>query len=819
MKDTSMAEQNRKKLTVLLANPPWHKKGFYGVRAGSRWPHFEEESCEYMPFPFFLAYATSLLKESGFSTILIDALAQKMTRLQFYNQIREHRPDVIALEVSSFSLDNDLEVAKELKNQYPKTSMILMGLSKEIQQENFLKRNSFIDYVIAGEYEETLLELVHNIRTNVPYKKIKGCIFLDTQGKFQSLEPRPLIEDIDRLPWPDRSQLPMHLYHDEPGNIPVPSVQMWGSRGCPFQCIFCGWPQIMYGCNQYRERNIIDMANEFEWLVTEWGFKSVYFDDDTFNVNQKRITAFCNELIRRGLNIPWAAMCRADLVSEPLIKAMKESGVHALKFGLESADQNAIDTMKKGLNLEKSVKNIHLVQNYGIKTHLTFMFGLPGETKESCQKTLDLALHLNPESLQMTLASPFPGSRFMEFLEKKGHLTKEISQADGFRTSCVRTDAMSSEELEDFVKYAHNQWLLHKARLKPRPGRGMRKRGLVSVIIPNYNGEAFIRAAVQSVLEQTYQPVEIIVIDNHSTDKSVEIVRRNFPSVKLVEFTDNYGFAFAANAGISIAEGDYIALLNPDAKADPQWLQNILPALESSPQIGFGASKVLCHHNPELIDSAGDAILTNGRAFNIAHHNRDTKEHNIRRWVFGATGAAVVYKRHVLKEAGNFDSDFFMYLEDVDLSMRLQLLGYKCVYEPTSVVYHIGSAVSETINGLKTYYITRNAFAVLLKNFPKKILKASIPFIFLHVLRMGLYHFFISRTPVSFLRGLFDGLRFARSCVPKRKRILGARRISDSEFLDILHFGKVAWKITRKHRQKPPSNRTIHISKAPPTNS
>ena len=153
-------------------------------------------------------------------------------------------------------------------------------------------------------------------------------------------------------------------------------------------------------------------------LIKEWGFKSVYFDDDTFNVNKRRIAAFCNELIRRGLTVPWAAMSRADLVDEKLLKIMRQSGVQALKFGIESADQNAVDNMEKSLNLTKAVQNIRLTHNHGIKTHLSFMFGLPGESRESCEKTLQMAKDLNPESLQFTVAAPFPGSKFMDHLEE-----------------------------------------------------------------------------------------------------------------------------------------------------------------------------------------------------------------------------------------------------------------------------------------------------------------------------------------------------------------------------------------------------------------
>jgi GT2 family glycosyltransferase/radical SAM superfamily enzyme YgiQ (UPF0313 family) len=800
---------------ILLSNPPWHKKGLYGVRAGSRWPHFEAEGCEYMPFPFFLAHACSLLEKYGYKPKVIDSLALKQTRKDFYQDVAKFAPDLIAMEVSSFSMENDLEIARELRKQHPSMKIVFMGIDADMHDEPFLRANEEVDYVLAGEYEETLLELAYNLDHGDPFKKIPGCVFLDQNKNYSGFERRSLIRELDILPWPSRDQLPMDKYSDEPGNIPRPSVQMWGSRGCPFQCIFCAWPQIMYGSNLYRIRSIKDMADEFEWLVTEWGFKSVYFDDDTFNVNKRRIGEFCKELIRRGLKVPWAAMCRADLIDEPLLKLMKESGVHALKFGVESATQCSLDSMQKHLDIEKVVQNINLTHNYGIQTHLTFMFGLPGETRESCERTLDLALKLNPCSLQMTLASPFPGSKFMKFLQDKNHLVKSVTEADGFRTSCVRTDAMTAEELEEFVQYANNKWLIHKASQRPLTVPGWKRKGLVSIIIPNYNGEAFIRNCVQSALTQDYQNVEVIVVDNDSTDKSVSIIHNNFPQVKLIEFPNNNGFSYAVNAGIDVAKGDFIALLNPDAKAEPSWIRSLVNAVNEEPNIGFAASKVMCHHDPTLIDSAGDGLTPTGRAFNMGHFNKDCEDFNTKRWVMGATGAACLYKREVLNDIGPLDDDFFLYYEDVDLSLRAQLRGYKCVYVPDAVVTHVGSAISDTISGLKTYYLTRNFFPLIIKNFPRKILQSCFIGILWHLFWMFCYNLWNFRVS-SFIKGFKDGLKMIKPALAKRKKILGARRITDDEFMNLLYFGKVAYKLTRKNRQKPPSPKHITITRAEP---
>ena len=767
-----------------------------------------------------MAHACSWLEQHGYKPKVVDSLALKQTHQEFYRFLELHKPDLLCMEISSFSMENDLQIAKQAKKLLPKLKVIFMGLANEMEKEEFVCQHSEVDYFLVGEYEDTLLELVQKIEKKEKFDSLLGCTFMRDDGSFSGFQRRPLQPDINVYPWPSRNQLPMLNYHDEPGNISTPSVQMWASRGCPFKCIFCAWPQIMYGNNDYRTRDIVDLADEFEWLVKEWGFKSVYFDDDTFNVNKRRITAFCNELIRRGLSVPWAAMSRADLVDEKLLKVMRESGVQALKFGIESADQNAVDNMEKSLNLTKAVQNIRLTHNYGIKTHLSFMFGLPGESRESCEKTLQMAKDLNPESLQFTVAAPFPGSKFMKHLEEKGHLVGKVTDADGFRTSVVRTEAMSHDELEDFVSYAQNQWLIHKARQKPRLGVGakLKRNGksLVSVIIPNFNGEAFIRNSVHSVLHQSYPNVEVIVVDNGSQDKSLEILRSHFPEVEVLEFPKNEGFAYAVNAGIEVANGEYIALLNNDAKADKDWIKNLVRALEDDSRVGFAASKVLCHANPKLIDSAGDGVTSVGRTFNVGHLNNDDETFDKQRWVFGATGAAVIYKRSVIEDVGAFDSDFFMYLEDVDYSFRCQIRGHKCMYVPEAKVTHIGSATADRFHGFKTYYMTRNYFALLIKNFPKNHLKSVIPGVIFHLLFMAAYHLFKSGTSMAYIKGLKDGIKMIKPSLSKRKINLGARRLTDDEFGQLFFFGDHNWHLTRKNQCKPPSKHHIEITKASP---
>ena len=549
-------------MKVFLGNSPWKKRGFYGVRAGSRWPHFEQEQNDYMPFPFFLSYAASLLEENGFEISLVDGIAEGISEKQFIDRITSFSPDLIVLEISTISIEVDVALGSKLRNIVSGDAKIAFcGLHADMSTPTFLANHQFLDFVLIGEYEYTLKDLATCLLKDGPLENVPGLIFRDTKGGIAFNGRRDLIKNLDKLPWPARQYLPMEKYHDEPGSIPRPSVQIQASRGCPFGCIFCAWPQIIYGNRRYRTRDPLDVVDEFEWLVRNWGFKSVYFDDDTFNIGKARIHKICKALQARHIKTPWAAMCRADTMSPEMLETMVASGLHAVKYGVESSDQAILMSSGKRLNIEKVKETVRRTHELGIKTHLTFMFGLPGETKESAKRTIELALDLNPESVQFTIATPFPGSNFFDLLEERGLIThRDFSKYDGFRSAAVRTETLTSKDLEEIVDGANASWQrnIHKRRPPKSPQTDNRS---VSIIIPNYNGISFLSPCLESLIKQTRKADEIILVDNASTDDSLELVQHHYPTVRIIRMSSNSGFSAAVNRGISGSKGSLIALL------------------------------------------------------------------------------------------------------------------------------------------------------------------------------------------------------------------------------------------------------------------
>ncbi len=261
----------------------------------------------------------------------------------------------------------------------------------------------------------------------------------------------------------------------------------------------------------------------------------------------------------------------------------------------------------------------------------------------------------------------------------------------------------------------------------------------VSVIIVNWNGKSLLEDCLGSLAAQTAKEIEIILVDNGSKDGSVEYVRERYPGVKLISLPENLGFAGGNNAGIRVARGEYIALLNNDTKADPAWLENLLSSVESSPpSTGMWASKILSYDNPEIFDNVGLLLYPDGLGRGKGRLEKDHGQYDHPSEAFFPSGCAGLYRREVLTKIGLFDEEFFAYADDVDIGLRARLAGWGCQYVPSAKVYHKYSASSAAYSPIKAFLVERNRIWVLFKYFPPELILLSPVFTFVRLL----VHFF-----------------------------------------------------------------------------
>ncbi|MCL7476039.1 MAG: glycosyltransferase [ANME-2 cluster archaeon] len=244
----------------------------------------------------------------------------------------------------------------------------------------------------------------------------------------------------------------------------------------------------------------------------------------------------------------------------------------------------------------------------------------------------------------------------------------------------------------------------------------------------NWNGKQYLETCLSSLVKQDYPSLEIIFVDNGSSDGSIEFVEQNYPHVIIVSHSTNLGFAQGINSGIKVSRGKYLATINNDAEADPEWISRLVNVLESDSQIGCCASKMLRYYDRNVIDSAGVEIYQNGNAYDRGANEKDTGQYDSQVEVFGACAGAALYRRQMLDEIGCFDKDYFVYFEDVDLSFRMHLFGWKCVYVPDAIVYHMHSATSKQASPFKLFYLERNKLWNMWKYYPLHLFIKQIPY-------------------------------------------------------------------------------------------
>ncbi len=309
---------------------------------------------------------------------------------------------------------------------------------------------------------------------------------------------------------------------------------------------------------------------------------------------------------------------------------------------------------------------------------------------------------------------------------------------------------------------------------------------LASVVIPNWNGAHHLPACLEALRAQTCSDLEVILVDNASTDDSVALVAERYPEVRLLVLERNRGLTGGNNAGFRAARGDILISLNNDTQADPRFVEALVTALQAHPEAGMAAAKIRLFDRRDLLHSAGDGYGIDGLPFNRGVWQRDEGQFDEAGWIFGGCGGAVAYRRAMLDDVGLFDESFFMYCEDVDLNWRAQLAGWPCWYTPQAVVYH---KLSATGGGpLASFYTGRNTLWVIAKNYPGTLLRTYWPHI-VHA-QWGICRDALrawrGAAARARLRGQIAGFLGWPRMLKKRRAIQAARRVSDDYIASLL---------------------------------
>lgn len=305
----------------------------------------------------------------------------------------------------------------------------------------------------------------------------------------------------------------------------------------------------------------------------------------------------------------------------------------------------------------------------------------------------------------------------------------------------------------------------------------------ISIVILSYNSREDLVECIPSIRSQTYSNFEIILVDNASTDGSEEFVRTNYPEIKVIQTGKNLGYPAGNNAGFEIAEGEYIVVVNPDTVADPEWLAELIKPLENDRTITATTSKVLMYYQKDRINACADTTHYTGLTF-CRGFNKPVSEFNNYQEVGSFAGGSFAIRSDKLKNVNGFDPDFFLYLEDTDLSWRIRFAGGKIMYVPKSVIYHKAKL---SITPWKEFYLERNRYLMLLKNFDSKTLILLFPaLVITEVVTFGHATLHGSKYIKSKLNACWWIIYNYKFVIKKRKENLSKKRITDQKFVESL---------------------------------
>ncbi|HTQ57881.1 MAG TPA: hopanoid biosynthesis associated radical SAM protein HpnJ [Bryobacteraceae bacterium] len=429
-------------MKTLFLNPPSFE-GFDGG-ASSRWPATRE--IESYWYPVWLCYPAGMLPDSK----VVDAPPHKISIEQTVALAKDF--ELLVLFTSTPGFHVDVKMAEMMKDSNSRLKVAFVGPPVTVEPEKSLRTSPAIDFVVRREFDYQIVDYAKG----KPLEEIPGVSFRKN-GHIVNNPERPAIENLDELPWVTKvyqRDLDVRRY-----NVPFllnPYISLYTSRGCPAMCTFCLWPQTHSG-HRWRLRSSDDIAREVAFAREAFPYvKEIFFDDDTFNYQKARTIELCKKL--KPLNFTWSCTSRVTTDYETL-KAMKEAGCRLLIVGYESGEQQILKNIKKGATVDMAIRFTDNCKKLGLVVHGDYIIGLPGETRESIRKTIDFAKRLDTETIQVSIAHPYPGTEFYDYVKNNGLITIDaMTDETGHQLPNITYPGLDRGELVDWVERFYGEY-------------------------------------------------------------------------------------------------------------------------------------------------------------------------------------------------------------------------------------------------------------------------------------------------------------------------------------------------------------------------
>jgi len=437
--------------TLFLQAPSFD--GFDGG-AGSRYQARREVRSFW--YPTWLAQPAALVEDSK----LIDAPSHRIKFQQVADVVRDF--DLVVLHTSAPSFSSDIGTIKALKEVKPSLKIGMVGAKVAVDPEGSLRASPLIDFVGRNEFDFT----IKDVADGKPLSDIVGLSYRNALGVIVHNDERPILENMDLLPFVSpvyKRDLDIRNYFN--GYLKHPYLSLYPGRGCKSRCTFCLWPQTIGG-HRYRKRSVGHVIEEIAWAKKAFPeVKEFFFDDDTLTDDLPRVEAIAKELSKLG--VTWSCNAKPN-VPRKTLEVLRDNGLHLLLVGYESGNQKILHNIKKGILVDVARRFTKDCHELGIMIHGTFIMGLPGETKETIEETIRYAAEINPHTIQVSLAAPYPGTFLFNQATKNGWLDDahaELVNDDGVQIAPLHYPHLSHTEIFDSVEQFYRRFYLRSGKI------------------------------------------------------------------------------------------------------------------------------------------------------------------------------------------------------------------------------------------------------------------------------------------------------------------------------------------------------------------
>ncbi len=682
--------------------------------------------------PLDLAYMAATLRNAGETVALIDADPLGLDAEGVYATLAAERWDVLLATVSLPTLEADATFLAGLATRHPGAKIIAKTLIRDQEVLGALLERSGAALVIHGEADLAIVDIVYGRSTG-------GTAWREPAGQGGSarlrFDPGEPVADVDQLPLPARDLLPNERYVYPLLGSPVATVQT--SRGCPYPCgFYCPYP-LVEG-TKWRHQSPERVMIELREIVEGLGITKIYFRDATFTLNQERIERLCDLIVAAGWTIEWTCETRVDCLGDAVLEKMRAAGCVGILIGVESGDEQVMHHRegKKGLTVSRLAHLREKTWQLGMKLHFLLIVGLPQETRRSIVDTYDLIQRYKPDTIGVTIITPYPGTPLHEQARAEGWIDSFDWQRYGGHHVVMHTPNLSREDLvigkqfldEGFTILQRRQIGGHSRPLEAMaadhyatllrwaygleepiaalqdaatrvpapavtttapPDGGDPARPAISVVIPTYNRRAILRKTLFGFASQTIPPesFELIVVDDGSSDDTVEMVRRWSTGCRIELLARAHGGANAArNAGIRAARADVVLITGDDMVPGPAFLETHLKFHQRHPD-GHDAALGFVDWSPELTVTPFMRYVVapeGGQQYEFFRLGDGLAGHH-----FFYTSNVSLKRTLLAAQPTLFDTDFtYPAYDDTELGYRLMRDGMRLHYVPQAVTYH-----------------------------------------------------------------------------------------------------------------------------------